>query len=236
MTCLKSRISFTTLGVLLCFFSAHSSASDNTKTESGIVSGSFLTAGGEMQFQAGDGVKIVAFPDAEKILTGIYSIDQYGYADLPLIGMTMVAHKTPSQVEHDLSDQYGPFLSRQHIMVRLMFRAALIGGFEKPGFYWVDPRGSLWNTIYQAGGILRDDGIRKVHWISEGKVITRDITPYFQPEQSLVSIGFKSGDQLTVTSLPHTGVWGFIKDNIFPTLALAATLVITWEVYHYHSY
>lgn len=118
-----------------------------------------------LEFRPGDALEIITSPDSGKSLHGTFFVDNEGCVDLPLIGMTKVIHRTPMEVEQYLTTQYLAFLPRQNIMVRLMFRAGLLGGFIKPGVYWVDPRGSLWDVIQQAGGTVREDGISKVHWL-----------------------------------------------------------------------
>jgi protein involved in polysaccharide export with SLBB domain len=205
-------------------------------TTGGIVSTRFLS-NEQLQFQYGDAVEIVAFPDSGKLLSGTYFIDHDGYADLPLIGMTSVIHRTPTEVEQYLMTQYKVFLPRQNIIVRVMFRASLLGGFLKPGIYWVNPRGSLWDVLQQGGGTVREDGIKKVHWIhvDSGKIVNRDILPYLQSDQSLLSIGFKSGDQLTVTTIPKQGTWELFRDGILPVLSLTASLFVSYEVYFYYK-
>ena len=132
--------------------------------------------------------------------------------------MTKVIHRTPMEVEQYLTTQYLAFLPRQNIMVRLMFRAGLLGGFIKPGVYWVDPReGACGMSSSRPGEPFGEDGISKVHWLhlDEGKIVTRDILPYLQSDQSLLSIGFKSGDQLTVTAMPLTAGMGLFRKQHF---------------------
>ena len=187
--------------------------------------------------QWGDALKIMAFPDSGALLSGIYFIDNAGYADFPLIGMTSVIHKTPREVEQFLTAQYRVFLPRQHIMVRLMFRTALFGGFLKPGVYWVDSRGSMWDVLQTAGGTIREDGIKKIKWVHDenGKIETRNIYPYMQSDKSLVAIGFKSGDQLTVTAVPKQGNWEVFKDGVLPILSLTASLLVSFELFQYYN-
>ncbi len=190
-----------------------------------------------LEFRPGDALEIIAFPDSGKLLNGTFFIDNEGCVDLPLIGMTKVIHRTPMEVEQYLMTMYLAFLPRMNIMVRLMYRAGLLGGFMKPGVYWVDPRGSVWDAIQQAGGTVREDGIGKVHWVhvEDGKIVTRDILPYLQSDQSLLSIGFKSGDQLTVTAMPKLGGWQLFRDNVLPVLSLTVSMLVGYAAFRAYS-
>jgi len=221
-------------------------ASSNGRTSPWTTAANFTTRGivsirspsnEQLRFQYGDAVEIVAFPDSGKLLSGSYFVDDKGYADLPLIGMTSVIHRTPMEVEQYLTTQYEVFLPRQNIIVRVMFRAGLMGGFLKPGIYWVDPRGSLWDVLQQGGGTVREDGIKKMHWVHDdsGKIVTRNILPYLQSDKSLLAIGFKSGDQLTVTATPKQQGWEVFRDDILPVLSLAVSILVSYEVYYYYS-
>ena len=203
----------------------------------GTIESKKFLPGDQIHIQCGDALKIVAFPDSGALLSGTYFIDNKGYADFPLIGMTDVIHSTPLEIEQYLTNQYKVFLPRQNIIVRLMYRTALLGGFMKPGVYWVDSRGSLWDVLQQGGGTVREDGIRKVEWVhnEEGRIEIRKILPYLQSDQSLVSIGFKSGDQLTVSALPRQGAWELFKDGILPILSLTASLAVSYEVFQFYK-
>ncbi len=189
-----------------------------------------------LEFRPGDALEIITSPDSGKSLHGTFFVDNEGCVDLPLIGMTKVIHRTPMEVEQYLTTQYLAFLPRQNIMVRLMFRAGLLGGFIKPGVYWVDPRGSLWDVIQQAGEPFGKTASARCigSHLDEGKILTRDILPYLQSDQSLLSIGFKSGDQLTVTAMPKQRAWDFFVNNIFPVLSITLTLLLSYEAYHYY--
>ncbi len=204
---------------------------DRTKSAGGLESGS-SPADEQLQCQGGEALKIAAFPDSGSILSGTFPIDNDGYVDFPLIGMTKVIHETPREIEQYLTAQYKVFLPRQHMIVRLMFRTALVGGFLKPGVYWVDPHGSLWDVIQLGGGTLREDGIKKIQWVhgTDGKIKTMKLLPYLQSEQSLLDIGFKSGDQLTVSAIPKRGTWEFFKDGFLPVISIVASLLMTYEV------
>lgn len=206
-------------------------------TTVGTIDSKKFLPGDQVHIQCGDALKIVAFPDSGALLSGTYFIDNNGYADFPLIGMTDVIHSTPAEIEQYLTNKYKVFLPRQNIIVRLMYRTALLGGFLKPGVYWVDSRGSLWDVIQQGGGTVREDGIKKVEWVHDegGTIEIRKIRPYLQSDQSLASIGFKSGDQLTVSAMPKQGAWELFKDGILPVLSLTASLLVSYEVFQFYK-
>jgi len=84
---------------------------------------------------------------------------------------------------------------------------------------------------------VREDGIKKMHWVHDdsGKIVTRNILPYLQSDKSLLAIGFKSGDQLTVTATPKQQGWEVFRDDILPVLSLAVSILVSYEVYYYYS-
>jgi protein involved in polysaccharide export with SLBB domain len=187
-------------------------------------------------FHCGDAIKIQAFPDSSGFVNGIYIIDSDGYVDLPLIGLLKVINLTPRQLEQTLADRYIRFLPRLTISIRPMIRVSLLGGFQKPGLYWIDPRESLWGTIEKAGGTVRDDGISKIRWERDSTVISKNVAGYFQSGQSLYSIGFKSGDRLLVTAKPREQGWDSFRNNILPVLSiLVTTMTAAATSYFYYE-
>ena len=187
------------------------------------------------RFQAGDALRISAYPDSGGFPNGIYTIDGDGYADLPLIGLTSVSNLTPRQVELFLAEKYVTYLPRLNIAVRPLFRISLLGGFTKPGLYWIDPRESLWNAVERAGGTLRDDGISKIRWERDTRIVSKNITSYYQSGQSLYAIGFKSGDRLLITAKPKQQAWETFITEVLPVLGILATTV-TAAATAYFSY
>ncbi|MBN2037592.1 MAG: polysaccharide biosynthesis/export family protein [Chitinispirillaceae bacterium] len=188
-----------------------------------------------LRFQAGDGIRIIAYPDSAGFPSGVYAIDSHGYADLPIVGYINVVETAPKQIEELLIEKYAAYLPRLSVIVRPVYRISLLGGFLQPGLYWIDPRESLWNAVQKAGGTHRDDGIKKIRWVRDSGRVTKNILPYFQSGASLYSIGFKSGDQLCVTPMPRRQLMESIQTNVLPFFTIVLTAASVYATYQYYT-
>ena len=200
--------------------------------------GTAMTAGvsdAVLQFKTGDAVRIIVYPDSMGFPGGIYPIDSHGFVDLPIIGYLRVIDMSPEQIEKLLTEKYSAYLPRPNIAVRPAYRISLLGGFLKPGLYWVNPRESLWDAVEKAGGTQREDGIRKIKWERDAKIIKKTIIPEYQSGASLYSIGFKSGDQLRVTARPRQQFLESFQTNIMPFFTIILSAASVYAMYNYYS-
>ncbi len=189
-------------------------------------------------FMPGDALEIKVYPDTISFPNGIYTIDDKGYAYLPILGYKKVTDKSVSKVESLLKEAYVNYLPQPNIQVRPLIRISLLGGFYRPGLYWVDPRGNMWNIIQYAGGTAREDGLEKLKWRRNRVTISKDLIPYIESGESLQSIGFKSGDQVRVTQRPQRRFWDVFRSDVLPLLsftisavASAASVYMAYQMY-----
>ncbi len=176
-------------------------------------------------FAPGDGLRVTVYPDTASFLNGVYPIDDEGCVDLPIVGMIRVVGKSPEQVQQELSEAYVEYLRYPNVRVRPLIRVTLLGGFFRPGLYYVDPRENMWSLVRMAGGTERDDGVEKLLWRRDGEILDDDLVSLFQSGKSLKTIGFTSGDQITVTHRPNQRFWDTFRDDILPVLSFAITAV-----------
>lgn len=155
-------------------------------------------------FMPNEAVSIQVIHDSTSIFNGIYKIDERGYVNIPVIGNLSISHLSISQLIDTIKIRCIDYLPYPNIRVTPLMRLSLLGGFYKPGLYWIDSRNSLWDAIQLADGFQREDGLKLLRWERDGKVISNNLTRVFQSGASLRSIGFKSGDQLCITSQPKT--------------------------------
>lgn len=155
-------------------------------------------------FMPNEAVSIQVIHDSTSIFNGIYKIDERGYVNIPVIGNLSISHLSISQLIDTIKIRCIDYLPYPNIRVTPLMRLSLLGGFYKPGLYWIDSRNSLWDAIQLAEGFQREDGLKLLRWERDGKVISNNLTRVFQSGASLRSIGFKSGDQLCITSQPKT--------------------------------
>lgn len=186
----------------------------------------------------GDGIKISVYPDTDHFINGTYKISTDGYADLPIIGCIKVTNRSCEDLNQDLKKRYIDYLNFPNIQITPQIRVATVGGFRAPGLYWAHPYDGLWEVIQNAGGPVRSDGIEKIKWMRSGSEVSDTLLNSFENGQSLTEMGFKSGDQLTLTADPERrGVDVFLHDVvpvfsfILSTLATSASLYLAYSAF-----
>ena len=178
-------------------------------------------------FTAGDALEIRLFPDTSSSLNDVYPIDGAGFADFPILGLIQVTNRSEAQLIELLRPAYLDYLHYPNIQIRPLIRVGLLGGFQNPGLYWIDPRLSLWSAIQVAGGPQREDGVRKLRWERDRMTVKYDLVQDYQSGQSLRQIGFRSGDQIRVTASPLRTKWEVFRQDVLPILSFALTSAIS---------
>jgi protein involved in polysaccharide export with SLBB domain len=186
--------------------------------------------------EPGDAIRISTYPDTSSFINGFYPIDGEGRAYLPIIGKMNVSAMSEEKFLDTLKAVYISYLRYPILQVRHLIRISLLGGFQRPGLYYIDPDYTMWDAVYQTGGTTREDGLKRMKWERDRRTVSKDIIPYYQSKQSLSSIGFKSGDQLWTPVDPKRGWWDVaFKDvfltQVFPIIATSATLYISYLMY-----
>lgn len=180
-------------------------------------------------FQSGDALRITAVPDTG-FPNGIYQIHRNGNVDLPMLGIVKVVPSRKDSFELLIRQGYVQYIKDPNIQVHRMIRVSLLGGFIKPGLYWISPEATLWNSIYMAGGTINEDGIKKMRWERNGKIVKRKLISDFESGKTLDEMGFKSGDQISVTSRSKKSSWEIILQDVMPVLSFVIAIVTTVSV------
>ncbi|MDD5675987.1 MAG: polysaccharide biosynthesis/export family protein [Chitinivibrionales bacterium] len=178
-------------------------------------------------FHAGDALLITTFPDTATFFRGLHRIDDQGCVDLPAIGKLRVIDKTEKQLADTLVVAYVNYLRYPVVQVHPLIRVSLLGGFYRPGLYWVPPSYSLWDVVSMGGGTQREDGIKNLRWERSRALIKKDLVEDFQSGSSLQKMGLLSGDQLWATSKLKKDFWEVMTTNVLPWFTVTATLVST---------
>ncbi|MFP4164672.1 MAG: polysaccharide biosynthesis/export family protein [Chitinispirillaceae bacterium] len=181
----------------------------------------------QVVFRAGDALKVQVFPDTNGFPNGIYFIDSEGYVDFPVVGRISVVERSQKEISEFLKTEWAQHLRYPNVQVRPMLRVNFLGGFFRPGLYYVDPRQSLWGAVYMTGGPKRSDGFKKMVWERSGKVIKKGLVDQLESGKSLYALGFVTGDQIRVTGKPERGLWDVIRQDVFPTLTLLLSVATT---------
>jgi hypothetical protein len=175
------------------------------------------------KFEKGDAVQLQAFPDTVNFIRGIYPIDDRGCALLPIAGEVRVDTMSVRGLEKYLDSLYLPFLRYADVQARPLMRLTFIGGFIRPGLYYVSPNGSLWDAMALAGGPLREDGLNKICWERNGACLRKGLVPLVASGQSLAAAGVLSGDVFTVTPVPKRTGWEIFTTGVLPIFGIAIT-------------
>jgi protein involved in polysaccharide export with SLBB domain len=190
-------------------------------------------------FKKGDAFRLIVSPDTAHFLNGIFQIDDNGEALLPIVGKLKVDNMSEKKLTAFLDSQYLSYLRYPDLRVQPLIRVAMLGGFLRPGMYYLSPTSSLWDALAQAGGPVREDGLKKIHWERGNVVLKETLLPDIEAGASLYKIGIRSGDQLWVTHVPKRDGWEIFQTNVLPiltmsisTAATVATLYFSYQAYN----
>lgn len=178
-------------------------------------------------FVPGDGLRITVFPDTAHFLNGVYPIDLGGYISLPLLGRFQVTTMSTHQFTDFIKNTYAQYLRFPEVQVTPLIRVSMLGGFARPGLYYIDPRRSLWDLVYMAGGPSHEEGLHEMRLERDKKILSGDLIPYYQSGQSLSSLGVKSGDQFWTPNDPERTVWDMVIGDIIPVATFLMSLYVT---------
>jgi len=186
-------------------------------------------------FNPGEAIKISVYPDSALFLNGFYHIDNEYNVNLPILGLVSLRNRSREDFINLLKKEYSDYLRFPNINVTPYMRVSFFGGFYRPGLYWIEPRSTLWDAVQMAGGVAREDGLKKLRWERNGTIVSDNVIAPFQSGISLTNMGFKSGDQLCVTVKPKVVFWDVFRQDIMPvltfTLSTAMTALTAYQTY-----
>jgi protein involved in polysaccharide export with SLBB domain len=184
-----------------------------------------------MQFMPGDGLWISTFPDTSSFLNRTFPIDDRGYVEFPLVGKVQVSAMTEQQIVSFIKNNFRQYTRSPHVTIKPMLRISMIGGFIRPGLYYVEYDNSFWNTIRLSGGPSLEDGIKDMQWERDGESMMDDLTPFFERGISLRNMGFKSGDILWTPSPTAETTGDQILKYGLPIITVTTSLIMMWLYY-----
>jgi protein involved in polysaccharide export with SLBB domain len=198
------------------------------------------TSAEENFVRPGEAIRISAYPDTGSFVNGFYPVDGQGRIYLPIIGKMNIMQMSEKAFLDTLKAQYISYLRYPNVQVRHSIRISLLGGFQRPGLYYIDPDYSIWDAVYLAGGTTREDGLKRMHWERDRSPVTKDVIPYYQSGQSLRTIGFQSGDQLWTPVDPKRTWWevvfkDIILSQVFPIITTSASLYVSFLMYESYN-
>jgi protein involved in polysaccharide export with SLBB domain len=221
--------------LLLCICVAVFARAAVGQADSAIAADSSIqrAPGGDLSFQPGDALRVSVLPDTG-FLNTIFLIDDQGRADFPVIGLVTVTDYTPDELAEKLRAEFIDYMRYPTLIVRPLIRVTALGGFNRPGLYYLEPRANLWHAVRAAGGMIREDGVEKMRWERGDEIISADLVKHFESGQSLQAIGFQSGDRIWLTSRQKRHGWEVFREDVLPmitftlsTISSAATVYLT---------
>jgi len=185
----------------------------------------------EPPFHAGDGLFLSTFPDTASLLNGVFPIDDGGFCEFPIVGKVNVVAMQKENLLKFLKKNFRSYLRYpNNIYVKPVVRVSLLGGFARPGLYYVDAQSSLWQVVNLAGGPLLEEGIYNMRWERNEDEVSDDLVKYFQSGTSLAKMGFKSGDILWTPSPNRRTIWDAIRD-VLPIFTFATSIWMLYNTY-----
>lgn len=169
-----------------------------------------------MAFQGGSGASLSNINDD-------YSIARDGTIFMPLIGkLKVTGHNQESLVEL-LNEKFSPYFKEPFITVTPLIRLTVMGAFNKPGSYRIDPNESLWKLIDLAGGPDDECDLNSLRVERGGDVVITNLLTSFEKGHSLSEIGVRSGDQVIAKYKKHLGM-----RDILDWVKFGVTLVVLY--------
>lgn len=167
------------------------------------------------QFQPGDAVRISIIEvmhtseregTANFNINDEYSISREGTIFMPLVGKIKVAGYNQESLIELLAQKFSPYFKEPFITVTPLIRLTLMGAFNKPGSYRIDPNASLWELIKMAEGPTSSCDLNSLRVERGGEVVMKDLLSSFERGYSLKEIGVRSGDQIMSNDKRHFGL------------------------------
>lgn len=185
---------------------------------------------GTYPFHAGDGIQINVFPDTSSFLNHTFVIDGAGDVNFPIIGKINVLHLKKDDLAKLLKSTFAPYLRSTNMVINPVVRVSLLGGFMRPGLYYVDYNSTLWDVVRLTGGTIHEDGVKEMIWERQGEELSDELAPIFEKGISLKQMGFRSGDQLW-TPIENRRFIQVVLQDVMPVVTFATTMLMTYYTY-----
>ncbi len=191
-----------------------------------------VKGGGGNEFYPGDAVRITVIElergtDRRTLdLSGDYTISSMGYILLPLIGNVKVVGQDRVSLAKQLSELYSPYLKSPYITTTPLIRLTLMGAFNKPGSYRINPESSLWELINMADGPKENCDLNSIRVERGGRVVIKNLLEEFEKGHSLQDIGIRSGDQIISKGRATLGIGDIMSYTYFVMSAVSLYFTI----------
>jgi len=180
--------------------------------------------------KTGDAIAIEVSADTTSFLNGVYVIDDVGNISLPVLGKVNLNQYDEIKLKNYLVDNFKNQLIYQYIDIEPRIRIGLLGGFTRPGFYYVNPKITFWELMRISGGPLERKLFKKSVLRRGEQKIKLDIIEEIKDANNLIELGIKSGDVIEIPNPTERGTWDKIV-TILPLISTMATFVSVYVSY-----
>lgn len=191
-----------------------------------------VKGGSSNEFYPGDAVRINVIElergaDRRTLdISGDYTINSMGYIMLPLIGNVKVVGQDRVSLAKQLVEAYSPYLKSPYITTIPLIRLTLMGAFNKPGSYRINPESSLWELINMADGPKENCDLNSIRVERGGRVVIKNLLEEFEKGHSLQDIGIRSGDQIIAKGRSSLGIGDIMSYTYFVMSAISLYFTI----------
>ncbi len=180
----------------------------------------------------GDAIQILVYPDTSSFLHNVFRVDGEGNIFLPIVGKVRVTDMSEQEFIQFIKDNFSNYLKGPNLQVKHLIGVSLLGGFIRPGLYYVDQNLTLWQLLQMAGGTVHENGLKTMKWERNKKVINDDLVPYFQSGRSLQNLGMKSGDQIWTKTPGQPDIWQKSTQIVLPFVSVAVSVYTLYLTYY----
>ncbi len=186
-----------------------------------------VTAPSDDRFVPGEAIRLEVPLDTGSFLNGGYPIDSAGFAEVPVIGRVLVGGRTRGEVEEFLGQKLSNHLRDTHIHATPAIRLTLLGHFVRQGQYYVSPKTTLWEAVYEAGGIAGERNLDKITVQRGERTLDINFLDEYSAARTLQGAGIRSGD-ICIIPVPrdNAGTWYWVRESL-GAVAQVATIAST---------
>lgn len=190
------------------------------------------TAPSDERFVAGEAMTLHVPLDTVAFLNGGYAIDSAGYVELPVVGRFQVAGRSREDVEAFLGQRLSNYLRDTHVQAKPAIRLTLLGHWTRQGQYYVSPKATVWEAVYQAGGIGGEQNLDKLTVMRGETELDMGLLDSYSQGKTLAAAGIRSGD-IFVIPVPRdrTGAWYWFRESLAVTAQIAGIAASALSVY-----
>ncbi|RMD48300.1 MAG: hypothetical protein D6830_07100 [Ignavibacteria bacterium] len=174
------------------------------------------------------GINIKTYPDTTNPMNGLFVVGDKGIIELPYIGEIKVIGMSENQLKEIIQKRSRKYVKFDYLKLEVLIRIGFLGGFENPGFYYVNPHESLWEALRVTGGFLEENGFKKMKLYRGNEKIEFQAGNSISGGKSLFELGVRNGDFFTA---PIPDDRNTLWQRITQTLSIVTTATAIYFTY-----